>query len=344
MDSGNAVGEWRAAGPGKRPWGRRLAIALGLFAVATLVAALGSEGLRRRAEDRWPREPADRRALFVPTAEGELRALLAKTLPAGDRARPILLLHGAFGGAEDWAATVLDRVGERGYALAFDRPGHGYSAGEPLARGTPEEQARRIWLAVDSLGLEPPIVVGFSYGAAVALALAVERPGEVAGLLLVAPASHPWPGSVDIGYRIAGAPVLGPLLSRTWLAPLAHLVAPISSGRSFAPGDEPESFRASPLGLALSPPRLRSNTEDMRHLRGALAAQAPGYGGLDLPVVVLQGRGDVIVSPRIHAEALAAAVPGAELVWVDGGGHQLPYSHPDEVLAALDRLLALATP
>lgn len=332
------------AGPRKRPWGRRVGVALGLFAAATLVAAVGSEALRRRAEERWPREPAERRTLFVPTAEGELRALLAQTLPAGEGARPILLLHGAFGGAEDWAATVLDRVGERGYALAFDRPGHGYSVGEPLARGTPKEQARRLWLAVDSLGLEPPIAVGFSYGAAVALALALERPGEIAGLLLVAPASHPWPGSVDIGYRIAGAPVLGPLLSRTWLAPLAHLVAPISSGRSFAPGDKPDSFSASPLGLALSPPRLRSNTEDMRHLRGALAAQAPGYRGLGLPVVVLQGTGDVIVSPRIHAEALADAIPGAELVWVEGGGHQLPYSHPGEVLAALDRLLALAAP
>ncbi len=323
-----------------RRWRRGVVRAMGWLIALLVVSAVLSAWLDARARDRFPREPADRRALFVATAAGEMRALLATGLPRGTDPRPIVLLHGAFGGAEDWAATVLDRVGERGYALAFDRPGHGYSAGDARERAAPVEQARRIGLAIDALGLERPIIVGFSFGASVALALAMERGEQLAGMLLVGPVSHPWPGPADLGYRIAGAPYLGPFLARTVLPPIARVVAPFSVGRGFEPAPVEEQFERSPLALALSPPRLFANTEDMRLLNRELALQAPRYGAIRLPVVVLQGSGDVVVSPVIHARALARDIPGAELREIEDGGHQLPYSHPEAVLDALDRLIA----
>lgn len=43
------------------------------------------------------------------------------------RGTPIVLLHGVYGGAEDWRASILDEVSKRGRAIAIDRPGHGYS-------------------------------------------------------------------------------------------------------------------------------------------------------------------------------------------------------------------------
>lgn len=61
--------------------------------------------------------------------------------------------------------------------------------------------------------------------------------------------------------------------------------------------------------------------------RGAL-------GALQLPVRVLCGQQDRITPPP-QSQALAAAIPGAELHWVEGAGHMLPCEQPDAVVAAL---------
>jgi pimeloyl-ACP methyl ester carboxylesterase len=52
------------------------------------------------------------------------------------------------------------------------------------------------------------------------------------------------------------------------------------------------------------------------------------YGAMRLPVSVLFGRGDRILSPRDQGEALVAEIPGAELTLVDGG-HMLPVTTPE---------------
>ena len=62
--------------------------------------------------------------------------------------------------------------------------------------------------------------------------------------------------------------------------------------------------------------------------RQLLAIQASGdrtaaLGGLDVPTVVIHGTIDPLVTPS-GGEATAAAIPGAELVLVEGMGHNLP--------------------
>jgi len=41
--------------------------------------------------------------------------------------RPVVLVHGAFGAAQDFAATVIGELASRYRCVAWDRPGHGYS-------------------------------------------------------------------------------------------------------------------------------------------------------------------------------------------------------------------------
>ncbi len=254
--------------------------------------------------------------------------------------RAIVLIHGAFGGAEDWSQTLLEEVGARGRALAFDRPGHGWSSGDPRGRATPRAQAAALAEGVRELGIERPVVVGFSYGAAVALAWALDHPDQLSGLLLVAPVSHPWPGGADFIYRLVGVPLLGELLAATWLTPAAHLRRESGARAAFDPEAVPASFRSSPVPLAISSPRLMSNSEDLRRLHSELVRQAPRYGELNLPVAIVQGLGDRTVTPEIHARALARELPDARLVELSGAGHPLAYARPGELLAALDDLLA----
>src|SRR5437870_950122 len=97
---------------------------------------------------------------------------------------PVVLLHGNGSLIEDFVSSgIMDAPGHR--FIAFDRPGFGYSE-RPRGRAWgPSEQASLLLRALAHLGIERPIVVGHSWGALVALAMALESPEDVSGLVLL---------------------------------------------------------------------------------------------------------------------------------------------------------------
>lgn len=254
----------------------------------------------------------------------------------------IVLVHGAFGGAEDWEPTILDALARKHRVLAFDRPGHGHS--DPVARcdGDPREQARVLLHAWRALGVERPVVVGFSYGAAVALAIALEARGDVGALVTINGAMHSWGGTFEPAYDLAATPGIGPLFTHTWATPLASLIAPSSVRRAFAPLDVPSTFDRSPIALAIRPRSFEANAADIDALDPFLRGQEQRYPELALPLVVVVAEEDQVTTPSIHSHALAREVPGAELVSVPGAGHQLPYTHTALVIEAIERAAARA--
>ena len=58
-----------------------------------------------------------------------------------------------------------------------------------------------------------------------------------------------------------------------------------------------------------------------------------------IPVVVMVGEKDRLLAPQLGIE-LAAGIPGAQLIWVPGGGHALLLERPDLVTDAIITLLA----
>ena len=58
-----------------------------------------------------------------------------------------------------------------------------------------------------------------------------------------------------------------------------------------------------------------------------------------VPVVVMVGEKDRLVAPRLGIE-LATEIPGAQLIWVPGGGHALMLERPDLVSDTIAALLA----
>ena len=67
----------------------------------------------------------------------------------------------------------------------------------------------------------------------------------------------------------------------------------------------------------------------------------PYVGNIAVPTLVLSGSADTVCPPEIQAE-LAAAIPGAVHVTIDGAGHMSPLDHPAAVAAALRDWLACA--
>ncbi len=299
----------------------------------TLVLALGAcltFLATRSAENEFPA-----RGAFVHASPTELHYLDA------GQGRPIVLLHGAFGAAQDFAATLQPALALTHRVLAFDRPGHGWSERVAGVVNTPRVQAATLHSALHALGIERPVVLGFSYGGSVALAWAVEFPDDLAALVLINPASHPWPGGPSASYSIASIPALGPLFTYTLANPIGRLLAPASSLNAFTPLPVADGFDVrSPVRLELTPARFRANCEDLRVLADCLGEQAPHYAQIRVPTLILASVEDHVASHAIHARALEREIPGAKLIPFSPAGHQLPYTHTAEVARDVLEFLA----
>lgn len=310
---------------------RRILALAALFSTLLLACgALVTGILSRSAEADFPA-----RGSFVHASPSRLHYLDA------GKGRPLVLLHGAFGSSQDFSAALFPALGRTHRVLAFDRPGHGWSDRIPGVVNTPRVQAEALRSALHELGIERPVLFGFSYGGAVALAWAVAYPDDPAALVLVNPASHPWPGGPSRAYSLPALPVLGPLFTHTLATPIARMLSRSSTENAFAPLPLAADFDArSPVRLELTPARFQANCEDLRVLADCLAEEAPGYPRIRVPTLILSSREDHVASFAIHSESLTREIPGARLVVFSPAGHQLPYTHSDELVAETRRFLA----
>ncbi len=309
-------------------------LAIGLAAAALGIGAVWTQRLSARAERDFPPE-----GRFV-DADGVRIHVVDRG--AGT---PVVLLHGAFGGSQDWTATgIADEIARNHRVLVFDRPGHGYSDRVPVGPQSPLEQARVLRAACRELGVERPLLVGFSWSGALVLAWALEWPDEISGVLTVNGVAYPWPGPTGTAYVLSSIPIVAPLLAYTLAAPLGNLTARASVEHAFEPAAVPESFDRSPLALSLRPAQFQIEAEDMRLLKPSVAIQSPRYGEIRVPLEILAGRGDVVALWDWHSERLHRTVAGSELTVVEGAGHQMLYSHSAAVVEALERLAGRSTP
>jgi pimeloyl-ACP methyl ester carboxylesterase len=312
--------------------GRAAAWVTGLLAAGAAMgaAAIVNDANARRAEAQHP--PA---GTFV---EVEGVRLHYREEGAGS---PVVLLHGNGVTAEDYVASGVfagAAIGHR--VLAFDRPGSGYSTRPREVTWTPQAQARVIAAALERLGIGPAVIVGHSWGALVALALAAAHRERVSGLVLVGGFYYPTPRLDVLPTSLPGVPLLGTVMAHT-VTPLAGaLITPLIVRESFAPAPVSDKFAAFPLALAFRPSQIQATAADAALMVPSAAELAPAYPTLDLPVAILAGEGDRIVDTDEHARRLAAELPGASLTVLPGQGHMLHYAEPDAVTAAIDEVIA----
>src|ERR1700676_4960323 len=97
---------------------------------------------------------------------------------------PLVLLHGNGSMIQDFESSGLIDLAARDYrVIVFDRPGFGHSDRPRNIVWTPDAQAELIKRALARLGVSNAIVFGHSWGASVAVALALKYPGLVRGLV-----------------------------------------------------------------------------------------------------------------------------------------------------------------
>jgi pimeloyl-ACP methyl ester carboxylesterase len=105
---------------------------------------------------------------------------------------PLVLLHGNGSMIQDFESSGLVNLAAKNYrVIIIDRPGFGYSSRPRNVVWTPDAQAQLIRRALERLGVSQAIVLGHSWGASVAVALALKFPDMVGGLVLASGYYYP---------------------------------------------------------------------------------------------------------------------------------------------------------
>lgn len=255
--------------------------------------------------------------------------------------QPVVLIHGASGNLRDFTFELAPRLARTFRVIAFDRPGFGYSDRLAERGWEPRAQATHLAKATAALGIDRPIVLGHSWGGAVAMAWAVERGETLKGAVPLAGATMPWGGGVAFHYSLLASDITGRPLG--WLVRQnfsENLLASFLDG-TFAPQAVPQGYADYVGGpLATRSTTIRGNARDLIELNGALEAQSPGYGQVKCPVEIVHGTADDTVAADLHARGLQQLLPDSRLTLLEGVGHMPHHAEPAAVEAALTRLAA----
>ncbi len=255
------------------------------------------------------------------------------------RGPAIVYLHGALTTLEEGWLGPLPALATEHRVIAFDRPGHGRSETAP-GLGSAWRQAAVIRSAVRALDVSNPVLVGHSFGGAVALAYALQFPDEVRGVVGLAPIALPEIRLETTIFGVRSWPGAGPWIN-AMATPVDTVLLPILWRGMFLPQAVPEAFSANfPRDLAGGRPQVRADGEESLAMPYDLARSALAYRDAKAPLIVLQGDRDAVVSPWRQGRALTALWPGAEFRSLAGLGHMAHHFRPDAVIQAVDDLVS----
>jgi 3-oxoadipate enol-lactonase len=237
----------------------------------------------------------------------------------------IVLWHSLLFDGGMWKHQV-EPLSALGRVVVFDGPGHGKSEVPPPF--SLEDNADALTDAFAELGVDKVVFAGLSWGGMLAMRLALQHPRRVRALALLDTNAEAeerlrlvkYRAFVSFGRRL-GIPKV---LADAQLAPIYFT----EGTRARAPELIDRWIRTvngfPREGLA------RASLAVVVHRKDIL----PRLGSIRVPTLVLCGREDRATEP-VHSERIAAAIPGAKLVLIDGAGHISALEQPKAVNEAL---------
>jgi len=249
----------------------------------------------------------------------------------------VVYIHGAMTTLEEGLIGLADTLAPNFRITAFDRPGHGHS-GRDGGTGSAWRQAELIQAACAALQLERPVIVGHSFGCAVAMALALAHPGSVSGLVLVAPIAFPEPRLEIMMFGARAVPITGDWVS-IMAGPTDAVMLPALRNGMFLPQRMTSAFREEfPFELASGREQLQADGQDSLAMIESLSRSASQYATCQVPVHIVQGDQDLVVNPMLHGRPLAAVLPRGRFINMPGLGHMAHHFAPRVVADAVETL------
>jgi pimeloyl-ACP methyl ester carboxylesterase len=310
---------------------RPYVIGLGLLAAALGISAIANRYIAKKAERDNP--PVGR---FV-----EVDGVRLHYLDHGT-GEPLVLLHGNGSMIQDFETSGLIESASRNYrVIVFDRPGFGHSSRPRQTIWTPEAQAALIHRALRRIGIPRANVLGHSWGASVALALALKHPEAVSGLILVSGYYYPTARTDVVLFSGPAVPVVGDLMSHTLSPIIARLIWPLLMRKIFGPAAIPDKFKGFPKELAVRPSQVRANAaESALMIPGAFALRRE-YGNLRVPVIIIAGEEDRLINIDKQSARLHQEIDQSAFRRIAGAGHMVHQTATAQVMSAIDELATL---
>ena len=239
-------------------------------------------------------------------------------LNPGAPGTPVVLLHGWTADATEWR-PVAERLAKSRRVVLPEHRGHGRSEVPSGGRFTIEEMARDLAALLDKLQIPRCIHGGHSMGGMVAQRLALMFPDRVERLILSATSG-----------KVVDGPKMVLLTGVNWL--LLRLTI-----KAMAVNIRLAYHNATPEIIA------KHLATDPRTIRGAYGAllrhnTLKELGRIRTPTLVVSGTKDRLLPWRM-GKKLAEGIPGAKLVVIEGGSHELMADHTDEDAKAVEGFL-----
>jgi proline iminopeptidase len=258
-------------------------------------------------------------------------------------APPLLLLHGGPGAHHDYLYPQMLALADTHRVFTYDQRGGGQSKTDDPAPVTWETQVQDLARVVTEFGLVPPTIVGYSWGALLAMLYAVQCAQEPswpapARLVLVSPAP------ITRAWRDVFEQTLAERGRSATIVAMRETLAASGLRESDPAAYRQRAFELSVAGYFADPHRATALTP-FRVTGKVQQSVWASLGDFDLrdalrgvhcPTLVVHGREDPI--PLASAEATAECL-GAELIVLDDCGH-VPYvEQPDALFGAIDAFL-----
>ncbi|MGI4861856.1 MAG: alpha/beta fold hydrolase [Janthinobacterium lividum] len=307
--------------PSRLPW-------IGAALVAGTALAGAAAWNRRQAERAERRAPATGRFIEV---DGARLHYIEK-----GEGSAVVLLHGNGTQATDFVASGLfDLLARRHRVIAFDRPGFGYSARPNGRLWTPSAQATVLRAAFEVLDIDDAVVVGHSLGASVAMALAIESPEAVRGLVLLGGYFYPTP-RIETLFGLQALPLVGPILSNTVVPLATRLLSRLMNRRMFSPHAVAPKFEALvPRGMRARPSQVGATAADGGMMVPAAFKMRRRYWEVMQPTTIFTGDADRVVDPGRQSMRLHREMAHSDLRILPRVGHMLHYAAGRKIAAVV---------
>jgi pimeloyl-ACP methyl ester carboxylesterase len=252
---------------------------------------------------------------------------------------PLVLLHGNGSMIQDFETSGLIDLAARNYrVIVFDRPGFGHSDRPRNVVWTPAAQAELINSALERLGVSHAIVLGHSWGASVAVALALTYPNLVQGLVLASGYYYPTLRPDVVAIFATAVPLVGDVLGHTISPIVGRVMWPLLMAKIFGPQSMPKKFEGFPKGMALRPSQIRASAAESALMIPDAFHYRDEYANLKMPLVIVAGDEDRLVDIDAQSARLHSDVPQSRFHRVPGTGHMIHQTATGAVMSAVDEV------
>lgn len=252
---------------------------------------------------------------------------------------PLVLLHGNGSMIQDFESSGLVDLAAKNYrVIVFDRPGFGHSDRPRNVVWTPAAQAELINSALERLGVAHAIVLGHSWGASVAVALALKYPTLVQGLVLASGYYYPTFRPDVVAVSGPAVPLVGDVLRYTIAPIVSRVMWPLLMTKIFGPRSVPDKFEGFPKEMAVRPSQIRASAAESALMIPDAFQFRDQYSNLKMPVVIVAGEEDRLVDIDTQSEQLHRDVPQSRFHRVPATGHMIHQTATGVVMSAIDEV------